>query len=196
MRGNLFACGVNDLQHRSIPACAGEPLEQSLRISKAQGLSPRVRGNLFPLLSVFRRNRSIPACAGEPQTGTPSLPPTSVYPRVCGGTSKQSLPKVQDVGLSPRVRGNQRDGGLCHGHGGSIPACAGEPYREYTDYLATWVYPRVCGGTMAKTAVRLDNRGLSPRVRGNPLPKRHRNGERGSIPACAGEPKRGRENGS
>ncbi len=51
-----------------------------------------------------------------------------------------------------------------------------------------WVYPRVCGGTVAQQIDDIADDGLSPRVRGNrllhiPLPLYLR-----SIPACAGEP--------
>ena len=54
-------------------------------------------------------------------------------------------------GLSPRVRGNPRHAngrGRAY-HGGSIPACAGEPEGLGLEHLALLPY------------------GLSPRVRGN-----------------------------
>ena len=91
---------------RSIPACAGEPLEQPLvtRVSRVYprvcggttlspsgttsgiGLSPRVRGNRErqPAHTLYRR--SIPACAGEPQQYGDEHRLFEVYPRVCGGT--------------------------------------------------------------------------------------------------------------
>ena len=52
------------------------------------------------------------------------------------------------------------------------------------------VYPRVCGGTspMADDVRRV--KGLSPRVRGNLLGDHRRFRFPGSIPACAGEPRR------
>ena len=54
-----------------------------------------------------------------------------------------------DIGLSPRVRGNPlrmvpRGQSL-----GSIPACAGEPQSFFCLTAPHWVYPRVCGGTIA-----------------------------------------------
>ena len=61
-------------------------------------------------------------------------------------------------GLSPRVRGNRR------------------------------VYPRVCGGTLGAHRAKIPRQGLSPRVRGNRSPNSSVATERGSIPACAGEP--------
>ena len=50
------------------------------------------------------------------------------------------------------------------------------------------VYPRVCGGTSKANGLRDSLRGLSPRVRGNPVRHRHAVGVERSIPACAGEP--------
>ena len=100
-----------------------------------------------------------------------------------------SLPRL--AGLSPRVRGNPVMGDSNHVRRGSIPACAGEPCRPARTGHRTTVYPRVCGGTGARGALVTASRGLSPRVRGNPLrPHRPQHGRR-SIPACAGEPRRG-----
>ena len=50
------------------------------------------------------------------------------------------------------------------------------------------VYPRVCGGTYYPWHGRGFVQGLSPRVRGNPLPVAPDQEIAGSIPACAGEP--------
>ena len=115
------------------------------------------------------------------------------------------------MGLSPRVRGNRRQVDGQHMSAGSIPACAGEPAGVRAAVQALRVYPRVCGGTFSKNSatgampvyprvcggtgygpgVDRYGKGLSPRVRGNPLrPHRPQHGRR-SIPACAGEPRRG-----
>ena len=50
------------------------------------------------------------------------------------------------------------------------------------------VYPRVCGGTGATIPPSNRREGLSPRVRGNPLPGPCYPRAARSIPACAGEP--------
>ena len=73
-----------------------------------KGLSPRVRGN--PARSTGRACvlRSIPACAGEPMISGCSQKPGQVYPRVCGGTRVPPPTRFCTSGLSPRVRGNQR----------------------------------------------------------------------------------------
>ena len=73
-------------------------------------------------------------------------------------------------GLSPRVRGNQLFNRPIRAMRGSIPACAGEPRRCALAGLRKWVYPRVCGGTEGGAASGGRVGGLSPRVRGNPLP--------------------------
>ena len=86
VRGNPEHAGRVQVQVRSIPACAGEPLDGAvfrlnaevyprvcggtcvLRYQRARGpgLSPRVRGNRSNPPAVAFSHRSIPACAGEP----------------------------------------------------------------------------------------------------------------------------------
>ena len=192
----------------SIPACAGEPNSAGSRrgsrrvyprvcggtvlaqseLGAQQGLSPRVRGNLRPTHVPIPNLGSIPACAGEPTTRWARRGCSRVYPRVCGGTS-YSRPSTRTMpGLSPRVRGNPGRGARRDRRLRSIPACAGEPRTKLTAAARLWVYPRVCGGTLAHPRLSLAEQGLSPRVRGN-----HSIGFRhdipfGSIPACAGEP--------
>ena len=111
-----------------------------------------------------------------------------VYPRVCGGTDDRQQDAQQEMGLSPRVRGN-----LCAVPSGltasrSIPACAGEPPARYRAHPATPVYPRVCGGTSSRWKWTPGGRGLSPRVRGNLARRMAQAVLCWSIPACAGEP--------
>ena len=71
---------------------------------------------------------------------------------------------------------------------GSIPALAGEPphFRPFPFHLR--VYPRACGGTTVREEPDGDNRGLSPRLRGNPGCPSRRGSLLWSIPALAGEP--------
>ena len=72
----------------------------------------------------------------------------------------------------------------------SIPACAGEPRIGARINALDEVYPRVCGGTIARVSGSFARAGLSPRVRGNLNPLREIRRFRRSIPACAGEPLR------
>ena len=160
-----------------------------LRTEEANaGLSPRVRGNHALAHHHLAHPRSIPACAGEPTPSPLSAPLPRVYPRVCGGTALLVGKREWPAGLSPRVRGNPEtweDNAMTQG---SIPACAGEPARESLALKIMTVYPRVCGGTSTMSAALPRMHGLSPRVRGNPIPRPRRARAGGSIPACAGEP--------
>ncbi len=110
-RGNPLFGGVSARRDRSIPACAGEPLEglpeemplpvyprvrggttiSSASVARWTGLSPRARGNPAVLKAVPQRNGSIPACAGEPRPFSRLGDDRRVYPRVRGGTSDRSL---------------------------------------------------------------------------------------------------------
>ena len=167
MRGNPQSAPESGICRRSIPAYAGEPAgapapaglcavyprvcggtrAQSLSRRVRQGLSPRMRGNPSPPPTPTARAGSIPAYAGEPRH-LPQLPGGGeVYPRVCGGTSGNSPAASCNMGLSPRMRGNQRRRRTAATRSGSIPAYAGEPRAIALLALHLAVYPRVCGGT-------------------------------------------------
>ena len=109
---------------------------------------------------------------------------------MCGGTATFSSRCVSSRGLSPRVRGNPTASQGTAAYAGSIPACAGEPPPDWRKSLDGQVYPRVCGGTRLAGLCLLAADGLSPRVRGNPLPPTLWLWPPGSIPACAGEPRK------
>ncbi len=111
--------------------------------------------------------RSIPACAGEPTSVRACSPLSKVYPRVCGGTNIRQDTLAAGYGLSPRVRGNPVAAVASEAKGGSIPACAGEPGNLAASFVLPQVYPRVCGGTYIAAGRIEEDRGLSPRVRGN-----------------------------
>ena len=66
---------------------------------------------------------------------------------MCGGTISARRAIRRTRGLSPRVRGNPKTGGLASTCSRSIPACAGEPRVPVGLGVVAWVYPRVCGGT-------------------------------------------------
>ena len=208
VRGNRWTAPGTFAPTGSIPACAGEPLRGKtgsrrtrvyprvcggtvgafVRRARAQGLSPRVRGNQFRVGAGVGIGRSIPACAGEPKETGGGATTDRVYPRVCGGTHRELLTAVQRSGLSPRVRGNLQVMPSGCQLARSIPACAGEPGLGSSDECTSQVYPRVCGGTPLTRPRRASPPGLSPRVRGNPLPPSETALRGGSIPACAGEP--------
>ena len=161
------------------PVCFTNPI---------RGLSPRVRGNPRPATPTALRQGSIPACAGEPPVTGLCPCGIRVYPRVCGGTIAKLKLGSGDTGLSPRVRGNPLRAPPHVVAFRSIPACAGEPSRWAPTRGSFRVYPRVCGGTEQITVRGIVTRGLSPRVRGNLRYIAAVSRQRGSIPACAGEP--------
>ena len=208
VRGNHVNVTFADGTEGSIPACAGEPsrgrglhragqvyprvcggtMAAARLFTLATGLSPRVRGNHGSGPAVHTGNRSIPACAGEPTWPTATPARNKVYPRVCGGTGLACAACSSSNGLSPRVRGNQRQNTSVISFRRSIPACAGEPDRNGRPSVAPEVYPRVCGGTPVGGQSAALSRGLSPRVRGNRRGQQVRPDNSRSIPACAGEP--------
>ena len=178
-----------------------------------RGLSPRVRGSPSVIIRSPIRAGSIPACAGEPPHGNLSRRNArvyprvcggatssddsgrgrgsfSVYPRVCGGAGSQTRLSALDTGLSPRVRGSLHPSKNADDQRGSIPACAGEPCSTAVNAPMLWVYPRVCGGARTLMSDVSSREGLSPRVRGSPITIPEVEGQLGSIPACAGEPRR------
>ena len=169
--------------------CGGTTLSNR-RHTLPLGLSPRVRGNHYLPSGAVHIVGSIPACAGEPRGAAGTSRCYQVYPRVCGGTSGTDATLGIPRGLSPRVRGNRSLQHRNGAGGGSIPACAGEPLWQAGAIPSPGVYPRVCGGTGLRVLRNHRERGLSPRVRGNPVRYASANTRRGSIPACAGEPTR------
>ena len=132
--------------------------------------------------------RSIPASAGEPPAPGTAPPASRVYPRECGGTDPNAFEEEEEIGLSPRVRGNPGTLRLAVGCWRSIPASAGEPKTSRTWPDNTTVYPRECGGTGCAAVVASARVGLSPRVRGNHLINTSTFSRQRSIPASAGEP--------
>ena len=94
-------------------------------------------------------------------------------------------------GLSPRVRGNRAAAANHAACIRPIPACAGQPASRSSSVRLLRAYPRVCGATQ-RFSKHVDNdRGLSPRVRGNRVNAAIRGNNQGPIPACAGQPHHG-----
>ena len=209
-RGNQVEFHLGRVGQGSIPACAGEPIGPRARSELSRvyprvrggtqiaahlcksrnGLSPRARGNRLPPDERRGLLGSIPACAGEPAARRRIEVPGGVYPRVRGGTRYKARLRRQAGGLSPRARGNHQDRQLALARRRSIPACAGEPLTQSLHSAITTVYPRVRGGTICAMALFTWSGGLSPRARGNRVAGRADDERPGSIPACAGEPRR------
>ena len=208
VRGNLRPGGAARLVERSIPACAGKPeaarrRRRELRVHPrvcgetraedgstmwSSGPSPRVRGNPDRTAGTSSRRGSIPACAGKPTGGCWPRSTRWVHPRVCGETRRRSSGVRIVSGPSPRVRGNRPRSADSAPSRGSIPACAGKPWRMRATRLLPGVHPRVCGETAPAPGAHPRHGGPSPRVRGNQRHRVLRKRRQGSIPACAGKP--------
>ena len=133
---------------------------------------------------------SIPARAGEPRHSRRLPLRRRVYPRACGGAIGGSSTTFTTGGLSPRVRGSLDTDTTAKPDVGSIPARAGEPDWRGSASRSLRVYPRACGGALRMSIPAAGAAGLSPRVRGSPLPAVASIISDGSIPARAGEPRR------
>ena len=173
---------------RAYPRGCGGTSVTPPAVTPGPGLSPRVRGNHGEDRDAGELEGPIPAGAGEPGLRSWAAAHSGAYPRGCGGTAIFSPSSSSLRGLSPRVRGNQRQGALDQARQGPIPAGAGEPIPRMGSSREKWAYPRGCGGTVVPCVVALGIPGLSPRVRGNRSVVPPIAIFRGPIPAGAGEP--------
>ena len=211
VRGSLGDAVDATTRARSIPACAGKPgsgrracvcrgvhprvcgeaLERQPTRKGFIGPSPRVRGSRHHGDQVRGERGSIPACAGKPASEPSMRRCSRVHPRVCGEARLMGKQEDKAPGPSPRVRGSPADVGSVRRGQGSIPACAGKPCGRQPAAGSTAVHPRVCGEARRITGLTRAGSGPSPRVRGSPIRRSDRPRWRGSIPACAGKPRRG-----
>ena len=147
-----------------------------------------MRGNLGLIYRNSNDTGSIPAHAGKPAAKDSASTLARVYPRACGETSTLARSPNNAAGLSPRMRGNPSPDAVPLTWVGSIPAHAGKPNLTGTMIAPGRVYPRACGETTFKTYRPVSERGLSPRMRGNPPATAVQPIMVGSIPAHAGKP--------
>ena len=91
------------------------------------GPSPLARGSPRKGAAPLHSNGSIPARAGQPSQNTCMTCSTRVHPRSRGAASVSGPPNVAVLGPSPLARGSRTARAGAAGHGGSIPARAGQP---------------------------------------------------------------------
>ena len=147
-----------------------------------------MRGNLIGYVHRPTVIGSIPAHAGKPHITVTAQPISEVYPRPCGETVCYARTQFAIWGLSPPMRGNQIAGIIPPSPVRSIPAHAGKPTLQEKAACPAGVYPRPCGETDLITESDGSGRGLSPPMRGNPLPVGIKAIKIRSIPAHAGKP--------
>ncbi len=171
------------------PRVCGAASAQSLPTGTALGRSPRVRGSRARASRRPARVGSIPACAGQPSDTSTVIAPVRVDPRVCGAATGTPRDENLVTGRSPRVRGSPSSWLAAREARGSIPACAGQPARQFASKFPRRVDPRVCGAAERRKVNDEGVEGRSPRVRGSLAAMRTATAGTGSIPACAGQPR-------
>ena len=152
------------------------------------GLSPHARGN--PAVEYLQGTHvgSIPARAGQPCSRQWKRVDRRVYPRTRGATAATAASSEDLPGLSPHARGNRAWRRRARANTGSIPARAGQPSWCLAMARSRRVYPRTRGATKMIPMGGKITSGLSPHARGNRQRPAPRRGDRGSIPARAGQP--------
>ena len=94
---------------------------------------------------------------------------------------------MDSAGLSPHIRGNERNHESSSYYHGSIPAHTGERRKPRLSSINYWVYPRTYGGTCLNGDRSFPRWGLSPHIRGNDRFHQFAARREGSIPAHTGE---------
>ena len=168
--GKPSGCAWTDEMCRVYPRPCGETVDYARTRAVLWGLSPPMRGNQMIRTGLPSPAGSIPAHAGKPLPATFRDVHVRVYPRPCGETGKAPPVCTSGLGLSPPMRGNQRVGPVRPDIIRSIPAHAGKPLPSPSRISVSRVYPRPCGETARRAGLCEDGIGLSPPMRGNPMP--------------------------
>ena len=117
-----------------------------------------------------------------------SFCPAAAYPRSRGATKENRPVCHNGRGLSPLARGNLGAAVLLIYVGGPIPARAGQPLALSKKTASVKAYPRSRGATTGLEGRQKPLQGLSPLARGNLQVNFAMEGQRGPIPARAGQP--------
>ena len=179
------------METTAYPRVCGATVSATPPTTSRRGLSPRMRGNHVGRVDPDPAVGPIPAYAGQPIMKTEPFCLTRAYPRVCGATLSPCAWSSSLMGLSPRMRGNQRQAAMRLRKRGPIPAYAGQPRRWSGLVCPRRAYPRVCGATYSLDGGCVCCQGLSPRMRGNRDPFSNWANQSGPIPAYAGQPAQG-----
>ncbi len=185
--------GEPPLRHERRPACGGHPRvgggtrPDGVILLADPGPSPRGRGNRphLPCAALL---------SGPSPRGRGNRNHHALGHRLFGATprGRENHLFVQrgnvGPGPSPRGRGNLSQIFRRCPDAGAIPAWAGELLAVSPNESWTRGHPRVGGGTLWHRLWRGVTGGPSPRGRGNRQIRQRRRGNRGAIPAWAGEP--------
>ena len=136
---------------------------------KVRVLFPRIRGTgsaRWPDPTGFR---FIPAYTGNGGFEVLNDGDTSVYPRVYGERLIWMQNGRKPAGLSPRIRGTVPTSEYPAIRLRFIPAYTGNGKYNHQELTLSAVYPRVYGERYRERVQELEERGLSPRIRGTGL---------------------------
>ena len=165
-RGTLGELRRDVRQLRFIPARAGNTFVYGFDTNYPSGSSPRGRGTHARLVLSLAPRRFIPARAGNTCSPCPLPCAPAVHPRA-GGEHMLAL----SLSLAPRR---------------FIPARAGNTEPCESAFVTDAVHPRAGGEHCSNRPYAAVPYGSSPRGRGTPEPPPLALGERGFIPARAG----------
>ena len=164
----------------------GENLGAIKREVAAEGSSPRVRGTVDSEGDEAGGGDLIPTCAGKTPRIRLRPPATRAHPHMCGENMGLTLSMRRTRGSSPRVRGKRLADRLRDASLALIPARAGKTRRTPARCRRRRAHPRACGENGMELVRAILAAGSSPRVRGKHDEDRVGGGERGLIPARAG----------
>ena len=186
MRGKLLHHRVRAVDHRIIPAHAGQTYAadragirwadhpracganalRKLNRNTSTGSSPRMRGKRRFSICDIIGHRIIPAHAG--QTRFAGLYPYSRtdHPRACGANAFVAMRRTLMNGSSPRMRGKRS--GRCRFPLllRIIPAHAGQTVPSWVAVMGGADHPRACGANCGLNRPVSVATGSSPRMRG------------------------------
>ena len=185
--------GRTDTVH---PRMRGEHFASRASLVCDYGPSPHARGTR--LQDGFRHwgTRSIPACAGNTSNLRAVIPSSTVHPRMRGEHAVVMAAGFNINGPSPHARGTRGLRRDRRRQRRSIPACAGNTYSQPGPGRGLTVHPRMRGEhRMCSTKMRAPY-GPSPHARGTQQRSVYGVLYGRSIPACAGNTRRGRSGGA
>ena len=136
------------------------------RFQQAHGSSPRIRGE-SGLMSVCRpRTGIIPANTGRILSSPFSFAHAGDHPREYGENGVTACAPSSNPGSSPRIRGESHVAVLIGHSRRIIPANTGRMTGTRTSSTTTWDHPREYGENPQWRMPCRENRGSSPRIRG------------------------------
>jgi hypothetical protein len=204
--------GHRDARVGSISACAEQPsgprvLPRAIRVDLrmrgaallpcslaaiSTGRSPHARSSPVGEVNGRKVCGSISACAEQPAWGSMNPSPSRVDLRMRGAAPGSASTSTTTTGRSPHARSSLLPRAAAVALAGSISACAEQPRRASAPRRAPWVDLRMRGAAMLSFASRWHTTGRSPHARSSPPVAAQQARRRGSISACAEQPRSAR----